>query len=682
MHGIVHRDVIYGDTLRLTGSRAGSEGESEFVSCADPWSSFVGLETGPDGALYIVDMYRQIIEHAGPDGGRKIPNVPYHILNRYGLRAGSTLGRVFRLVHEDMPAYQKPRLSSATSIELAATLGHADAWHRSTAQRLLLERRDELDLDAVVAAIPSVSSPEARCQILWTLHALGRLHEDDVVGALNHASPELRVNGLRMADELLRTSEKLQELVLSRANDPDPWVRFQLAFSLGQLPSSLGEQRRQSLVSIAAQDFVDPATRVAILSSAAGEEGALFGALVGSRDYRAHLEEAPAWELLKELSLLVGARLDVDVISAQLVLCERLSEYPEAMAAALTGLGDGIRQRGRRYLTIPDAGRLALRRFHAADGVVSKAADSLTPLIVTLNDRERAAAVADAVRDASNVDLAEDKRIAAAGKLLLGEFSQVREALGLLLDPRETPAVQQAAIDVLGDIDSQGVVALIVERWGGLTPELRDGAMNVLLSRKDRFAEVIKAFDRGDLPKEYALLNKTTLLSAPDEGVQQAAKQLFDAMQSPASATFEQFKPALSLTGSRSRGAEVFTARCASCHRAAGEGHEVGPDLRSVKGHSPDQILRNIVDPSLTVQPDYVQYMVETQDGELHNGVLLASSTISVTLRNANGVQLRILREDIVSMANTRFSLMPEGLLAELEPQQVADLIAFIKAIE
>jgi hypothetical protein len=64
------------------------------LASADNWCSPVYLQVGPDGALYVVDMYRQIIEHAGPDGGRDVPNVPLEILQKYGLRAGSTMGRI------------------------------------------------------------------------------------------------------------------------------------------------------------------------------------------------------------------------------------------------------------------------------------------------------------------------------------------------------------------------------------------------------------------------------------------------------------------------------------------------------------------------------------------------------------------------------------------------------------
>src|SRR5207245_786669 len=123
----------------------------EFLASADPWCSPVFLQAGPDGSLYVVDMYRQIIEHAGPDGGRDVPNVPLEILRKYGLRTGSTMGRIYRVASAGAGRKRKPRLERATPNELAEALGSPAAWWRTTAQRLILERPQTADVGAVVA---------------------------------------------------------------------------------------------------------------------------------------------------------------------------------------------------------------------------------------------------------------------------------------------------------------------------------------------------------------------------------------------------------------------------------------------------------------------------------------------------------------------------------------------------
>ena len=98
---LVHRDVLTGSGSVFVASRA--PGEKEFLASADNWCGPVYLAPGPDGALYVVDMYRQLIEHAGPDGGRDIPNVPLEVLQKYGLRAGSTMGRIYRVAPTGTP---------------------------------------------------------------------------------------------------------------------------------------------------------------------------------------------------------------------------------------------------------------------------------------------------------------------------------------------------------------------------------------------------------------------------------------------------------------------------------------------------------------------------------------------------------------------------------------------------
>jgi putative heme-binding domain-containing protein len=104
----------------------------------------------------------------------------------------------------------------------------------------------------------------------------------------------------------------------------------------------------------------------------------------------------------------------------------------------------------------------------------------------------------------------------------------------------------------------------------------------------------------------------------------------------------------------------------------------VGPDLTSAASRGAESILLAVVDPNREIHPQYVDYMVLTTDGQLHTGILAAESSGSLTLRRAGGVSETILRAHVDLVRSSDVSLMPEGLIDDLEPAAVADLLAFL----
>ncbi len=132
--------------------------------------------------------------------------------------------------------------------------------------------------------------------------------------------------------------------------------------------------------------------------------------------------------------------------------------------------------------------------------------------------------------------------------------------------------------------------------------------------------------------------------------------------------------------GKAERGRNVYERRCATCHRFGNTGHAVGPDLVSVQNKSPADLLIAILDPSREAQPNFIAYNVITAQGAVYSGIIAAESSAGVTLRRAEGKEDKILRNQIEEIASTGKSLMPEGLEKDIPPDQMADLIAFIKS--
>jgi putative heme-binding domain-containing protein len=142
--------------------------------------------------------------------------------------------------------------------------------------------------------------------------------------------------------------------------------------------------------------------------------------------------------------------------------------------------------------------------------------------------------------------------------------------------------------------------------------------------------------------------------------------------------TLARFRPALDLPGDAARGHLLFTERCASCHRLGGEGHQLGPDLASVRNAGKEKLLIGILDPGREVLPQYLAYEIETRDEESLLGIVVNESATSVTLRQAYAKETVIFRDQILTMRSQGISIMPEGLESELTPHALADLLEFI----
>ena len=125
-----------------------------------------------------------------------------------------------------------------------------------------------------------------------------------------------------------------------------------------------------------------------------------------------------------------------------------------------------------------------------------------------------------------------------------------------------------------------------------------------------------------------------------------------------------------------------YLNRCASCHRLAGQGYALGPDLASVKSSGKEKLLLNILDPNREVAPNYLSYVLETKNGETLLGLIANENASSLTLRRANGDESVVLRSSIKYIQSVGVSVMPEGLEAGLGQQDFADLLEYISTAQ
>lgn len=645
---LIHRKKLHADGVSLVARRAGDEQKTEFAASSDNWFRPVQFANAPDGTLYVADMYRQTIEHPW--------SLPESMKKHLDLNRGNDRGRIYRIVPDGFKQPKLPRLKSATTRELVKVLDHANGWHRDTAARLIYERQDRSAAGMLEEMIGASGSALGRLHALCALDGLNAFTDSHVEIGLSDSDPRVRARSVRFAARSVATGEafssKFGGNLPALANDPDPEVRFQLALALG---SARGPARVAALAAIIRRDAADPWIRAAVLNGIGAEAGLLFSEF--SRvAVNPHLLVEQVWdsaegqEFLAQLARMVGMQ-DHSSKLRETVKSIRTMESRTAQFNFAAALLDGLK-RGR----------------NAGDSIAPEIADDLKVIVGA------------ATAAATERSFPDSMRIAAARLIGRTEWETSRRVLPALLDANQPQLLQAAVVQVLVRYSEPQASRELVEKWPLLTPRLRAGVLASLLSRSERISILFSAIQADVVTSSELSATQIQFLNTHRDGeIRRQAGALFETKR-PAdrSEVVESFSASLNLAGSSERGRVIYEERCASCHRQGKEGFAVGPDFSSVKANGKEKLLISILDPNREVPPNYLNYTIETKDGESLMGLIAAENDGSVTLRRAFGDESVVTRESIQRIQTSKQSVMPEGLEASLTPLQMSDLLEFI----
>jgi mono/diheme cytochrome c family protein/glucose/arabinose dehydrogenase len=269
---LVSRIVVTDDGTTLRGRKAYER--SEFISSTDERFRPVNLSAAPDGTLYVVDMYRGIIQHRA----YITEYLRDQILSR-GLEQPLRHGRIWRVVRDGTRPGPSPSFTRATTASLVETLSHPNGWWRDTAQQLLVQRADKAAIEPLKKlAASAATAPRTLLHALWTLDGLDAIDAAAVTRALAHPSRDVRVSALRLSERWLRDGDSaMQSAVLALAADPDWEVRAQLAASAGELPKGTKEA---AIAALLERQALDPVAMDAALSGLRGSEAGVLETLM------------------------------------------------------------------------------------------------------------------------------------------------------------------------------------------------------------------------------------------------------------------------------------------------------------------------------------------------------------------------------------------------------------------
>ena len=640
---LIHRLLLSPRGSTFSGRRAAEETHSEFLASTDNWFRPVQARTGPDGCLWVVDMYRYVIEH---------PRwIPPEDLAKLDVRAGSTLGRIYRIRPKDRAPRPIPRLDKRDTAGLVAALDSPNGWQRDMAGQMLLWRADRTAVKPLEEMASANPRAETRLQALCVLDGLGGLGKSTVLPALADKHPGVRRHAIRLSEKLLATSPELGEALLRSLDDPDAQVRLQLACSLAEWPDV---RAGHALATLALRFPEDAYLTAAVLSSVRAEN--LPQVLAGVFPDAARI--APPELLVQRLvglATILGDKKNLPEILRR-VTTPRQGRFARWQWAALVGVLDALEHQGQ-----------SLRQWGE---------ELLLRQIKQMLQEARA--------EALDVHLPEPDRLAAVGALGRepAEGDADLPVLAKLLVPQNPVSIQTAAIDGLGRIPETRVASLLIAGWKSYTPSLKSQVLDLLLSRDAWLRELLRGIKQNDIPAaNIDAKHRQRLLGQKDEQVRTRAAKLFASAISPdREMVLESYRVVASMPGDRIRGKAVFAKTCAACHRLQEIGHEVGPDLAALSNKTPEYLLTEILAPNKNVDARYVEYAAVTKAGRLFTGILANETATSITLKGQEAKEQVLLRSELEELKSTEKSLMPEGLEKDLSRQDLADLIAYLAA--
>ena len=454
---LIHRKQLLPDGITYRGERV--DQETEFVRSRDIWFRPVQLAIGPEGGLYVADMYRETIEHPA--------SLPLQLKRQLDLTSAGR-GRIYRIV-TSVYKYTKPvSLVDATTEQLVNTLDHANMWQRTTALRLLYERHDVAAVDLLRAKVTAIKWPEGRVAVLHALAGLKSLRSQDLIGPLSDPHPQVRRHALRLAEPLLSSSPELVDKVLTLVDDTESVVQFQLALTLGECSDArMGPALAAIIIrNQAERDIVDAA-----MTSVSACASPVLQALVDDRKWLANPRATDVLTAIVEQ--IVRQRRDEDI-------------------SALTESLDSTKTSGNSVAVT--------RLLKVLSRIPAEAlASNSSPQFAKLRELKESAAAA-AVKDAETIlgrpDATHEQRLSAIGDLALASFDPERPLLERLLSPQEPPAIRQAVLVTLANFDAPQVGELVLSRWHELAPAERSQATDLLLRRESWALQLVQHLQR------------------------------------------------------------------------------------------------------------------------------------------------------------------------------------------
>ena len=650
----VHREIMKPDGPSFT-SKPAYDGK-EFLASTDEWFRPVNVETGPDGCLYIVDMYRCVIEH--PDF------VPDELKKRPDLRLGDDRGRIWRIAPRKKLSRElanSEKLEKLPHEKLPWRLECDEPWRREAAHRLLLQGNLTASSANLVNVAILSDSPLARVHAMELLRAAEVADAEVIRTNLQHKDPRVRQRTLLYAEALaVRGNMDAPPLIASADRDENTLVRWQAMLS--SIPKNPGTEEKGLGDRMELDNTSNRWLQAAVSLRYHGNLADVYASTP--------TPNIEAERFLAEIVQLIGSRGSGEELKKVVRYAVPSISVPHRDklrdALILEAFAKGLLSRGKKFHEV-----IAAEIRAGADGVGADGMKSIGYLI------EYLFAIAE--------DTQADGEYRAAAVRTLGYLPVTDNSLmSFINSPKKYgPELQVAAIASLAQrgAESQSEWLLLLAAYEHQPLGIKRSLIDNSFRRADGPKLLLEQVKAGVIQAaEIDPLRRKSLLESKDAAIKKLAEELFAALN-PANRqqALDEYQAVLKLKGDSKLGAVTFEKNCSTCHRVGEIGVNVAPDISDTRPKTAAQLLGDIIQPNRAIDSNFIGYQLLLKDGTAVSGLLAAETSTSLTVKQPGGKVLTIARDDVEQLKATGVSLMPDGLEKNIPPQAMADLLSYLK---
>ena len=632
VHNLVHRSQLKHVGSTYSATRMDVESESEFLRSRDPWFRPVRAAIGPDGCLYIVDMYRETIEH--PEW------IPESWQNQLDLYAGSDRGRIYRI----RPNQSDSRLPNLANCEPAEWIDHLASpigSRRDMAHRLLAETMNPAMISQLKQQLRITESPHQKVHLAYLLNHSDSLSEQMILSLLRDNHPGVILSALSLGEGKLSPSTETIEVLSSLASHSDSRIALRLALFLGEWrhPSA-----SRLLHAVAVRDDLDQWISQAVACSVNSHATDLLDLLLESHSLEQLTRSSNLISNLLRTSSKQGTRV--------------LERYSQTLSNDRTSNQTKIR--------------------FAVQLIKSEGISQIESEIPHLQDLY--ARAVSLIADNKNAEVERCVAIELTG-LGLGDTSSESTLLLDLLQPTTPSTVQQAAVDRFLSINKETSIDQLFTKWSTMTSNLQSHCAGRILERTKTTDQLLTAIEGGSIPFQSLTPSiRQQLTHTGSRSMRVRAQRLNTRHRlSNKRDLIQSYSGVQPDDGNYQKGELLYQKHCSACHSSLEGRDPIGASLENLSKNDRDTLLIAILDPNRAVDPQYHQYLIQLTDGRTIAGRLINETSSSIKIAAADGKQFDVGRDEIETMKNTGLSLMPEGFENILSPSQMQNLIHYLQ---